>query len=72
MKKEILFVLLNGFADWEAAHIAVCLNSGVKPGRPVKYIAKTLSLTKDPVISIGGFRVCRITTSILCPKIMPD
>lgn len=57
MKKEILFVLLNGFADWEAAHIAVCLNSGVKPGRPVKYIAKTLSLTKDPVISIGGFRV---------------
>ena len=57
MKKEILFVLLNGFADWEAAHIAVCLNSGVKPGRSVKYIAKTLSLTKDPVISIGGFRV---------------
>ena len=57
MKKEILFVLLNGFADWEAAHIAVCLNSGVKPGRSVKYIAKTLSLTKAPVISIGGFRV---------------
>ena len=57
MKKEIIFVLLNGFADWEAAHIAVCVNAGVKPERPVKYIAKTLSLTKDPVISIGGFRV---------------
>lgn len=57
MKKEILFVLLNGFADWEAAHIAVCINTGVKPERPVKYITKTLSLTKDPVISIGGFRV---------------
>lgn len=57
MKKEILFVLLNGFADWEAAHLAVCVNAGVKPGRPVKYRAKTLSLTKDPVISIGGFRV---------------
>lgn len=57
MKKEIIFVLLNGFADWEAAHLAVCVNVGVKPGRPVKYIAKTLSLTKDPVISIGGFRV---------------
>ena len=57
MKKEIIFVLLNGFADWEAAHIAVCVNSGVKPGRPVKYIAKTLSLIKEPVISIGGFRV---------------
>lgn len=57
MKKEIIFVLLNGFADWEAAHLAVCVNTGVKPGRPVKYTAKTLSLTKDPVISIGGFKV---------------
>lgn len=57
MKKEIIFVILNGFADWEAAHLAVCVNTGVKPGRPIKYTAKTLSLTKDPVISIGGFRV---------------
>ena len=57
MKKEIIFVLLNGFADWEAAHIAVCINTGVKPERPVKYVSKTLSLSKDPVISIGGFRV---------------
>lgn len=57
MKKEIIFVLLNGFADWEAAHLAVCVNTGVKPGRPVKYAAKTLSLTKDPITSIGGFRV---------------
>lgn len=57
MKKEIIFVLLNGFADWEAAHLAVCLNTGVKPGRPVNYMTKTLSLTKDPVISIGGFKV---------------
>lgn len=57
MKKEIIFVILNGFADWEAAHLAVCVNTGVKPGRPVKYTVKTLSLTQDPVISIGGFRV---------------
>ena len=57
MKKEIIFVLLNRFADWEAAYTAVCINTGVKPGRPVKYIAKTLSLTKDPILSIGGFRV---------------
>lgn len=57
MKKEIIFVLLNRFADWEAAHTAVCLNTGVIPGRPVKYIAKTLSLTKEPIISIGGFRL---------------
>ncbi|MDR2920807.1 MAG: glutamine amidotransferase [Tannerella sp.] len=57
MRKELLFVLLNGFADWEAAHLAVCINSGVKPERPVKYISKTLSLTKEPIVSIGGFTV---------------
>lgn len=57
MKKEIIFVLLNRFADWEPSFTAVCLNAGVKPGRPVKYMTKTLSLTKEPIISIGGFRV---------------
>lgn len=57
MKKEVIFVLLNRFADWEAAYTAVCLNTGVIPGRPVKYISKTLSLTKEPIMSIGGFTV---------------
>lgn len=57
MKKEVIFVLLNGFADWEGAHTAVCLNTGVKPGQPVKYISKTLSLTKEPIASIGGFKL---------------
>lgn len=57
MKKEIIFVLLNRFADWEAAHTAVCLNTGVIPGRPVKYITKTLSLSTEPIVSIGGFKV---------------
>lgn len=55
--KEVIFVLLNEFADWEGAYVASCLNQGVKPGNPVRYKVKTLSLTKDPVMSIGGFRV---------------
>lgn len=57
MKKEILFVLLNDFADWEGAYIAPCLNTGVEPGSESKYIVKTLSVTKDPVTSCGGFKV---------------
>ena len=57
MGKEILFVLLNDFADWESAYIAPNLNCGIEPGSECKYIVKTLSLTKDPVISLGGFRV---------------
>ncbi|WP_106831078.1 type 1 glutamine amidotransferase family protein [Parabacteroides pacaensis] len=57
MKKEIIFILLNDFADWEGAHIAACLNQGVKPGSPAKFTVKTLSLTKEPVTSLGGFKV---------------
>ncbi len=57
MRKEILIVLLNDFADWESAYIAPNLNCGVEPGSECKYIVKTLSLTKEPVISLGGFRV---------------
>lgn len=57
MKKEILFVLLPDFADWEGAHIAACLSQGVKPGSPVKFTVKTLSVSKEPVTSLGGFKV---------------
>ncbi|MEG1615941.1 MAG: type 1 glutamine amidotransferase family protein [Bacteroidales bacterium] len=57
MKKEILFILLDNFADWEGAYIAPNLNAGVEPGSESKYIVKTVSVTKDPVVSIGGFKV---------------
>lgn len=56
MNKEVIFVLLNEFADWEGAFIASNLNSGIESGK-TKYTVKTLSVTKDPVVSIGGFRV---------------
>ena len=52
--KEVIFVILEGFADWEGAYIATCLNQGVKPGNPISYKVKTLSITKEPVSSIGG------------------
>lgn len=56
MNKEVLFVLLNNFADWEGAFIAPTLNCGIEPGK-TGYMVKTLSVTKNPLISIGGFRV---------------
>ena len=55
--KEVIFVLLNGFADWKGAFTAICLNQGVKPGNPINYKVKYLSITKEPVTSIGGLRV---------------
>lgn len=57
MKKEILFVLLNEFADWEGAYIAPSLNLGVEPGSESRYVVRTLSVTKDPVVSCGGFKI---------------
>lgn len=49
--KEILFVVLNEFADWEAGPLASVINQ--REG----FCVKTVSLTKEAVKSIGGFSV---------------
>lgn len=56
-RKEVIFVLLEQFADWEASFLNIALNMGTKPGRPVKYKVKTLSLTGNTATSGGGFKV---------------
>ncbi len=53
MKKNILFVILEGFADWEAAY----LSSAIRTFNANEYDVKTVSLEKNAVESIGGFRV---------------
>lgn len=53
MKKTILFVILQQYADWEAAYITSAITM-LGQGR---YAIKTVSLSKDHVQSIGGFRV---------------
>ncbi|MFD1863110.1 type 1 glutamine amidotransferase family protein [Planococcus chinensis] len=53
--KEVLFVLLDEYADWEAASLASALNEPPDQGEH-KYRVKTVSLTHEPVRSIGGFR----------------
>lgn len=55
MKKEVLFLLLNEYADWEGAFLASSLNTGVMPGSEVKYVVKTIAPTLDEVSSLGGF-----------------
>ena len=56
MKQQVLFVLLNEYADWEGAFLASALNAGVMPGNDTKYVCKVVAPTMEPVISIGGFR----------------
>ncbi len=54
MKKTVLLFLLSNYADWEAAYVAAELNSDedINP-----YCIKTISITKEPVHSMGGLRV---------------
>lgn len=59
MKNEVLIILLDQFADWEAGFIAPALNAGIDPESKseTKYEIKILSLAKDPIFSIGGLKV---------------
>ncbi|MDE5649279.1 MAG: glutamine amidotransferase [Oscillospiraceae bacterium] len=49
--KKIMFVILEQYADWEAAY----LSSAIYMLGQGKYEVKTVSLKKDIVTSIGGF-----------------
>lgn len=64
MKKTILFLILQQFADWEAAYISSALTM-LGQGQ---YEIKTVSLSKDPVSSIGGFQVLPDYDTVSVPK----
>ncbi len=55
MKKEVLFLLLDNYADWEYAPLAASLNMGVMPDSSAGYEVRTVAPTKNPVRSLGGF-----------------
>lgn len=52
-KKIVLFVILDKYADWEAAYLSTLI---LALGND-KYSVKTVSLTKNIVESLGGFNV---------------
>lgn len=56
MKQTVLLVVLNEYADWEAAFLAASLNAGVMPGSERKYMPKIVAPSLEPVRSLGGFR----------------
>ena len=53
MKKTILFVILQQYADWEAAYIS----SAITMLGQNQYYVKTVSLSKECIQSIGGVHV---------------
>lgn len=53
MKKTVLFVILDQYADWEAAYLAPWIPA---LGR-ASHTVRTISLDKAPITSMGGFTV---------------
>ena len=70
MKQEVLFIILNEYADWESAFVAASLHSGLMPGSEIKYVVKTVAPTLDPVCSLGVSVLCRTTVSTTFLPIM--
>lgn len=69
MKKEILFLLLDDFADWEGAFLATGLNTGLTmAGGGTPYVSRTLTPTKKQVRSIGGLVVTVDYTAATMPE----
>lgn len=52
--KTVLFVLLNNFADWEAAFLAPALRNGLMSGQTGKYRVLFASPEARTVQSLGG------------------
>ena len=54
MKEKVLFVILEQYADWECAFLVTALQGRIKD-RTTNYEVNTVSLSKNPIKSIGGF-----------------
>lgn len=57
MKKEVLIVLLDDFADWEYAFLAPALRGGVVPGCPGRYEVRYAAPGGRPVRSLGSLTI---------------
>lgn len=55
--KEVIIVLLDRFADWEAAFLAPALRGGVMPEHPGWCEVKYLTPDGTEVGSLGGLRI---------------
>ena len=66
MKKEVLFVVLDQFADYEVPFLAAALQGRIQD-KTSPYEVKTISVSREPVKSIGGFTVLPDYALAECP-----
>ena len=58
MKKEVLYLLLNDYADHESVFLAGSINNdAVAKRKHPKYINKVVAPTLEPITSCSGFRI---------------
>ncbi len=58
MSKTVYLYVLDTMADWEASYLIAELNSGRFCKKEAKkYIVKTVGLTEDPIITMGGVHI---------------
>lgn len=69
-RKEVLFVLIQEYADWEFALLAPGLRRGFGVWEP-RYEVRTVAADEGPVRSIGGCAAFRIIPSRRYPMITP-
>lgn len=67
MKKQVIFVILEQYADWEYAFLATALQSRIRD-KTSPYEVKTLSADGKPVKSIGGFTTVPDYSADTCPS----
>jgi putative intracellular protease/amidase len=63
MNKLAYVYITNTMSDWETGYLTAELNTGrgFKPTAP-KYSVQTVSLTSDPIVTMGGMRIIPDTT----------
>jgi putative intracellular protease/amidase len=66
MNKQVIFVTLGQYADWECAFLATALQDRIKD-KTSDYEVKTLSVSGSPVKSIGGFTTLPDYSIETCP-----
>lgn len=68
-QKEVIFLLLNNFADFEMAYLAPAINRGVGiEANMTSYIAKIASVDGEMIQSIGGMKVIPDYSLATLPK----
>jgi len=54
MKEKVLFIILDQYADWEYSFLASLLQDRIQD-KTSPFEVKTVSLSRNPIKSIGGF-----------------